>query len=1124
MRILLPISMIILFLFLGDKIFSQQPGFNLVLSSDRNYGERSYYGTITDIQQDPRGYIWLSTAFKGLQRYDGVNVLSYSNDPRDPNSLSNNRVPCFHIDSSGIIWAATYGGGLDKFDPEKNRFIHFRHDAKDASSISNDTVFAVLRDHLGVLWIGTYGGLDMFNEKTGRFTHFRNIPGDPSSLSYNRIWYMYEDRQGTLWVGCGSPFLTIGEKPEDGGLNRFDRTTGKFIRYLHDPKDPNSITNNKVRAIFEDSKGNFWVGGAEDELHIMDRTTGKFTRYNYDPAHPDKLSGPPLRFHETFFMDHITFIREDAKGSVWIGSSMNGINRYDPVTKKITHFSPNGFRSFSSHDGLMWFSTAEGDLYNIDPSKTMIPYSALKQPANSIYYEDNKNVLWIGSIGLIRKDLNTQMNKVWVHDPLNKNSLCNDTITGMKGDGKANLWIATLKGLCKFDLHKEIFTAYQHDDKNTGSISANKLFALFIDHNKNIWTSAGNWIVEKLNPETGIFTHYKYNSNPNNLINDYASCFAEDQNGDMWIGTRGLIRLGQESGKLYNYLPTSVITNIYVDGNGIIWAGAEDGLFQYDRAHDRFIPFIDPNTTSEIQGIINILEDKNRNLWISTSHALVKINSKRDEVRTYGASYGVHNNTLIRTDNYKAENGELFLGDQGGYYAFNPGELSTDSTGPVINFTSFKIGDRQINTEKNGVLNESLWKVKEIKLKYNQNNFSFAFFATDYKSRSEKKYFFMLENYDNNWHYTGSDARAYLFKVPPGNYLFRVKAVNGEGNWSEKSIKIIIAPPWWRTWWAYTIFALLFITAVWGFIYYRSHQLRRENRLLEQKVAIRTNQLQLEKEKVEHTLIELKSTQAQLIQKEKMASLGELTAGIAHEIQNPLNFVNNFSEVNNELIEELQSERTKVKGERNETLENEIINDVKQNLEKINLHGKRADAIVKNMLQHSRSSGDTKELTDINRLADEYLRLSYHGLRAKDKSFNSDFKTDFDESIGKINVIPQDIGRVLLNLFNNAFYVVNEKLMAQSSQLAADYKPLVSVQTKKINNEVQIRVCDNGNGIPQKIMDKIFQPFFTTKPTGQGTGLGLSLAYDIIKTHGGEIKVQTKEGEGSEFIIQLPTN
>jgi signal transduction histidine kinase len=271
---------------------------------------------------------------------------------------------------------------------------------------------------------------------------------------------------------------------------------------------------------------------------------------------------------------------------------------------------------------------------------------------------------------------------------------------------------------------------------------------------------------------------------------------------------------------------------------------------------------------------------------------------------------------------------------------------------------------------------------------------------------------------------------------------------------------------------------------------------------------------------LEATLNNLKSTQAQLIQSEKMASLGELTAGIAHEIQNPLNFVNNFSEVNEELLAEMKDELDKG----NITDARAIANDAIGNQQKILHHGKRADAIVKGMLQHSRSSSGVKEPTDINALADEYLRLAYHGLRAKDKSFNATMKTDFDETIGSINIIPQDIGRVILNLITNAFYAA--PLPPEGGFKDPDYvhNPTVWVNTKKDGNKILISVRDNGPGIPQKILDKIFQPFFTTKPTGQGTGLGLSLSYDIVKAHGGELKVDTKEGAGSEFIISLPVD
>jgi signal transduction histidine kinase len=303
-----------------------------------------------------------------------------------------------------------------------------------------------------------------------------------------------------------------------------------------------------------------------------------------------------------------------------------------------------------------------------------------------------------------------------------------------------------------------------------------------------------------------------------------------------------------------------------------------------------------------------------------------------------------------------------------------------------------------------------------------------------------------------------------------------------------------------------------------------------QKKILEHKVSVATRQVreenekvQLQKKKIEDTLNELKETQSQLIQSEKMASLGELTAGIAHEIQNPLNFVNNFSEVSNEMIGEMVDEANK------ENIDGVklIANGLKQNLEKINHHGKRAATIVKGMLLHSRSSGGQKEPTDINALADEHIRMAYHALKAKDKSFKVTLKTDYDESIGNINVTPQDMGRVILNLITNAFYAVAEKSKQQPADLPtgqAGYEPTVTVTTKKLADKVLFSVKDNGNGIPKSILDKIFQPFFTTKPAGQGTGLGLSVSYDIVKGHGGQFKVETKIDEGSEFIIQLPVD
>lgn len=307
-----------------------------------------------------------------------------------------------------------------------------------------------------------------------------------------------------------------------------------------------------------------------------------------------------------------------------------------------------------------------------------------------------------------------------------------------------------------------------------------------------------------------------------------------------------------------------------------------------------------------------------------------------------------------------------------------------------------------------------------------------------------------------------------------------------------------------QRWWIIAIATILCSTFVLLFMFYRNNRIKQKaNRLLSQQ-----------KNEIQSTLEKLKSTQTQLIQSEKMASLGELTAGIAHEIQNPLNFVNNFSEINIELLDDLKKAIANNDQAEIET----IFKNLKENESKISNHGKRAESIVKGMLLHSRGNSGKKEPTDINRLCDEYLRLAYHGFRAKDKSFNADFKLEADKLLPKIEVVPQDFGRVLLNLINNAFYAVNKK----SKESIENYKPLVTVSTKKLDKQVNIKVMDNGPGIPHSIKDKIFQPFFTTKSTGEGTGLGLSLSYDIVKAHGGELKVESVEELGTEFKVTLP--
>jgi signal transduction histidine kinase len=614
-----------------------------------------------------------------------------------------------------------------------------------------------------------------------------------------------------------------------------------------------------------------------------------------------------------------------------------------------------------------------------------------------------------------------------------------------------------------------------------------------------------------MDKSTNRFTHYAKSRIARAGIHfSFMVCITADKEGNIWTaGDMGALRLDPKTGALRQYLPDNIMKSICVDTKGIIWAGGETGIYYLDKTKDEFILFAGGSSEVSVNSVINILEDDEKNLWVSTTSSIVKINADRTRLTKYTDANGVRFSAFFYNDNFKGKDGRLFLGELNGFYAFYPGQINEPQSGMQLNISGFKLKDKELKAGANDILKSPIWETAEIKLRYNQNVFSFDFFAVDYISPGDEKYTFMLENYDDDWHDIGNDHRAFFFNVPPGKYVFRVKAINGDGSSAEKSIRIFINPPWWKTWWAYCLYGLLFILV--GYLVYkyqRSYIVKRERERTRQKELAQAKE-------IEKAYTALKETQTQLIQSEKMASLGELTAGIAHEIQNPLNFVNNFSEVNKELLIEMKDEID----HGNLAAAKNIANDIIDNEEKIIFHGKRADAIVKGMLQHSRSSSGKKEATDINALCDEYLRLAYHGLRARDKSFNAKFETIFDNSIGKINIMPQEIGRVILNLINNAFYAVSAKASATKDN---SFIPTVTVSTHKKDNKVEVWVKDNGTGIPERELDKIFQPFFTTKPTGQGTGLGLSLSYDIIKKgHGGELKVFTREGEGTEFIIVL---
>ena len=643
----------------------------------------------------------------------------------------------------------------------------------------------------------------------------------------------------------------------------------------------------------------------------------------------------------------------------------------------------------------------------------------------------------------------------------------------------------------------------------------------------------------------------------------------EVESGKFWIATYSgglnILDLSQNTVSTYSTregLSSDQVVGLFRDSKNRFWIYTEKGLNLLDPVRETNTIFSMSNGMPA-NGVYSLFE-KDKRIYAGTQKGLTILdetdNSKSgsDEsiwnLHSYGKSLGfpyldfnghaVANSngqfwwgiipgiSILNESEFKKNavlmpprvNGLDILGkDQ---YFTDPGFIENTDTVWSDNKDTFYLNGsfKELNSDKQkGIEWESLSAIHMpigLSLAHDQNYLRFHFgnylpqYAGDYQ------YQYILDGVDEKWSpVTDFPISENYNNISPGHYTFRVSVKKGNGNWSAPSeFHFRIRPPWWFSWWAELIYFIIFIGLLRLWVRYRSLRLLNENAWLEQKVAERT-------EALSQSLENLRQTQGQLIQAEKMASLGELTAGIAHEIQNPLNFVNNFSEVNTELLEDVN----KSLDEGNTAEAKDILKDIEMNMGKITFHGKRADAIVKGMLLHSRANSGQKILTDVNMLADEYLRLSYHGLRARDKSFNAQFVMDFDEKTGELMLVQQDIGRVLLNLFNNAFYSVTEKKKqlekanASGDTVKESYEPMVSVSTKRKKDSVEIRIRDNGQGISKKVIDKIYQPFFTTKPAGQGTGLGLSLSYDIItKEHNGKIDVITRENEYTEFIVELP--
>ncbi|MCZ4410067.1 ATP-binding protein [Cryomorphaceae bacterium 1068] len=1088
---------------------------SVLLQLSRNQGLPS--NDIRKIIQNDDDTYWIATFDGGLCLYNGNELYTY-------NVL---RIWDLEKDRDGKLWVAAENG-IYVLDFKKKTQTHF---------LKMQVMLSLLCDHQNQIWMTHWENATYVMDS--EMEYLRRI-SNPGFLGIRPNYPLMEDRNHNIWLLSQSGDQTVTSII---GKDRQDYTNIPLSGGYH----------------FLDRDNRMWMTSVSGTFGISldDRTVRTLNKKN---AFNEKAQ----------FWEEAQFYEEDNQGRLWMinSDSIHVLNKEYTKMKSIATNSPVRFGStVKDKRGVIWIGTATKGILLVDPNG---PFAELLDESDGLMdgqirsmEEDHRGDVWLGTqdgINIYSPSTKTlkAIDDATLQNPNSRN------IFFIKEFEKDNLFVdGDQQGFLIINRKEKVLTRYL-----TTQDIAQRIFGALKDEEGSYWLGSSNGLAV-YNPVSNELKTIPEESPQ--LDADWVSCILDDGSGLYWLGTNnGLVIIDPDKNTI-QYLRESEglchnsVTKVIKREDGTLWVATVEGISIIDPINQTI------TNLGEAEGLVPDavynLQEKDGTIYIGSVDGLLLVKPPADpntpwNFFNYSAAQGFLSNDYNRSAGVLLANGQLWFGS-GPIW-----KLTILTQDPVIDtvpcpvfITGLTIMDEKRSFDRMADLrpsvetSDTLWSgdgkqlftkntlpqdsgyVFEhniqwdslsspyqlpigLQLPYDQNYLRFSFANLCALNRDKISFRYMLAGADDRWIYAGLEPQSKnYFNLTPGAYTFRVATRGINGQWGTPAeFSFRISPPWWRTWWAYLAYATLAFGGIWLIVQYRSRRLKKENRLLEEKVTQRTDELR-------ETISNLKSTQSQLVQSEKMASLGELTAGIAHEIQNPLNFVNNFSEVSNELIDEMAEEVEAVKtrhalsqqqdsSQDKESLTEitDLLSDVKSNLEKITHHGKRADAIVKGMLAHSRSGKGEKSSTNLNALAEEYLKLSYHGLRAKDKTFNADFKTDFDPDLPKVNVVPQDIGRVLLNLINNAFQAVN-----------GVSNPTVTVKTERTtSNELRISITDNGPGIPDEIKDKIFQPFFTTKPTGEGTGLGLSLSYDIVKAHGGGIQVESSEIKGTRFSIQIP--
>jgi signal transduction histidine kinase/ligand-binding sensor domain-containing protein len=1126
---------------------------------------------ITSSLLDRSGNLWFGTWGGGISKFDGVSFTNFTT----AHGLSNNLVHCLAEDVDGNIWIGTDGGGISIYDG-----YSFTNKTT-SEGLANDVVYGITPDRNGNMWIAAgVGGASKFDGEG--FTNFNQENGLPG----NSIIKIAEDHNGFIWFGTGI-----------NGASRFD---GKS--FLHFTIE-DGLVDNAINCIAKDRSGNLWFGtkggGVSKYKASADlKEKGTFTNFNTSDGlgHDDVWDieedldgnlwfategGGVSKFDGKKFTNYTTAqglpinvvysISTDGSGNIWFGTAGGGVSlfkgpAFNNFTADLGLAKNRVYGILEDDNGNLWFGTDGGGVSKYD-GKSFTNFNTdqgLPNPLVISAHKDKNGQLWFGSGGggiALFKDASDKSKNTSITTFNTANGLPNDIIYAIKEDQSGNIWIGTGGGgLVKFDLNikpvdQSGFTVFTTDH----GLGSNYIYSILEDSKGILWVGTAGGGVSRFDGNAFI----NFNTSQG-LSNDIVWSILEDKAGNLWFATQGggVSRFDGQSFSNFTKregLGDDTVYDLLEDREGNIFIGTNKG-FTVIPSQAATLPF------QEIRGMVEyyntaygypvkdvnkgIYLDRQGNIWAgngSDKTGLVKFNyqalrNKEKKPSIKIKSISINEQPISWTSLQKSN---------------HEGVLAEDSKSLAYITDEVRVFGRQLSAEERKSQQKEFSKIQfsEIRrfenfpenliLPFSQNQITIDFGTDELVRPNLMEYRYILEGYNKSWSPVIKNSLATFGNISEGDYVFKVIArytgpAQAEGKeWSEEAVyRFSVLPPWHRTWWAYLIYLIILLVGS-----RRIYDFQKTRTIRKERDRIQQKELEQAKE-IEKAYLDLKTTQAQLIQQEKLASLGQLTAGIAHEIKNPLNFVNNFSEVSMEMIEEIlearserrdlrQSSGTEKGGEKHdesEEMEDEILEDIKGNLKKIHEHGTRANGIVTSMLQHSRGGSGKKEPTDLNALIKEYVNLSFHGMRAGKNPINVEIALDLDPDLGMVSLIQEDFTRVVINLCNNAFDAMRERVkksegggrrLEDGSGLGQGYLPKLRVSTMLENGRVRIAFEDNGPGIPKEIKDKILQPFFTTKKGTEGTGLGLSITNDIVKAHGGSLEVHSEPGK-TVFTFLLP--